>query len=127
MIFGGAASATEVHFPTRLLGINSIVMVLDPGDLHKAQFSLRNTVQCDSTLLPSISTGRFVTGCQYSSQIRAVSLNQLIIDVLGCGDARENVTQTVTLSKLTGTMGAHQSWSGPRYPWMVKPTCTRLL
>ena len=26
-----------------------------------------------------------------------------MIDVLGCGDARENVTQTVTLSKLTGT------------------------
>ena len=37
--------------------------------------------------------------------MRAVSRNQLTIDVLGCGDARKNVTQTVTLSKLTGTMG----------------------
>ena len=34
-------------------------------------------------------------------------MNQLMIDVLGCGDARENVTHTVTLSKLTGSMEAH--------------------
>ena len=26
-------------------------------------------------------------------------------DMLGCGDPRENITQTITLSKLTGTMG----------------------
>ena len=64
------------------------------------------TVQCDSTLLASIIIGIFVTGGQYSSQMRAVSLSQLTIDVLGCGDPSENVTQNVTLSKLTGTMGA---------------------
>ena len=29
-----------------------------------------------------------------------------MIDVLWCGDPRENITHTVTLSKLTGTMGA---------------------
>ena len=36
--------------------------------------------------------------------MRAGSLCQLTIDVLGCGDAWENVTQTVTLSKLTSTI-----------------------
>ena len=76
-----------------------------------AQFSLRNTVQCDSTLLASIKTGRFVTGCQYSSQMRAVSRNQLMLDVLWCGDDRENVTQSVTLSKLTGTIGLILFWT----------------
>ena len=43
--------------------------------------------------------------------MRALSLNQLIIDLLGCGYARENVTQTVTLSKLTGTMGLIVVWT----------------
>ena len=69
-------------------------------------------MQCDSNWLASIRTGRFVTGCQYSSQMRAISLNQLMIDVLGYGDTRENVTQTVALSKLTGTMGAHCGLDG---------------
>ena len=41
-------------------------------------------------------------------------MNQLMIDVLRCGDARENVIQTVTLSKLTSTMGGSTLWSGPR-------------
>ena len=36
---------------------------------------------------------------------------ELMIDVLGCGDARENVTHTVTLSKLTGTMGLIVVWT----------------
>ena len=72
-------------------------MVWEPDDLPMAKFSLRNTVQCDSTLLASIRIGSFVTGGQYSSQMRAVSLNQLMIDVLGCGYPRENVTHTVTL------------------------------
>ena len=43
---------------------------------------------------------------QNSSQTRAGSLCQLTIDVLLCGDASENITQTVTLSKLTGTVEA---------------------
>ena len=34
---------------------------------------------------------------QYSSQMRADSLNQLMIDVLWCGYPREEVTQTVSL------------------------------
>ena len=34
-----------------------------------------------------------------------------MIDMLGCGDPRENVTQTVTLSKLAGTMGADHGWT----------------
>ena len=83
------------------------MMVPEPDDLPKAQFSLHNTVQCDSTLLASIITGRFVTGCQYSLQMSAASLNQLMRDMLECGEASENVTQTVTLSKLTVTLGAH--------------------
>ena len=73
------------------------MMVGEPDDLPKAQFSLGKHRAV--TLLASIRTGRSVTGCQHSSQMRAVSLNQLMIDVIGCGDARENVIQTVTLSK----------------------------
>ena len=37
---------------------------------------------------------------------RAGSLFRLTIDLLGCGDVRENVTSTVTLLKLTGTVEA---------------------
>ena len=54
----------------------------------------------------TIRTGSFVTGGQYSSQMRAGSLFRLTIDVLGCGDVRENVTPTVTLLKLTVTVEA---------------------
>ena len=43
--------------------------------------------------------------------MRAVSLNQLMIDVLERRYPRENVTHTVTVSKLTDTRGS--SWSGP--------------
>ena len=109
--------------PARLLGINSIMMVREPDDLPMAQFSLRNTVQCDSTLLGSIITGRFVTGCQYSSQMRAISLIQLMIDMLGCGDPRENVSQTVTLSKLTGTRRAHHGLDRGTLWWPYRPEC----
>ena len=35
-------------------------------------------------------------------------LTQLMIDLLGCEDVMENDTQAVTLSKLTGTMGARR-------------------
>ena len=42
--------------------------------------------------------------------MRAVSLCELMIDVLVCGDARESVRQTLTLSKLTGTMAAGHSF-----------------
>ena len=107
----------------RLLGINSIMMVSEPDDLPKTQVSLRNTVHCDSTLLASIRTGSFATGGQYSLQMRAVSLNQLMIDVLGCGDPRENVTQTETLSKLTGTMGAHHGVDRDTLGWSYRPAC----
>ena len=109
--------------PTRLLGINSIMMISEPDDLPKAKFSLHNTLPCDPTLLASITTGRFVTGGQYSSQMRAVSLNQLMIDVLGCGDRRENVTQTVTLSKLTGTMGAIHGLDRDTLGWSYISVC----
>ena len=76
-----------------------------------------------STLIASIRTGRFITGCQYSSQMRAVLLNQLLIDVLGCGDPMENVTQTVTLSTLTGTMGAHHGLDRDTIGWSYRPAC----
>ena len=91
--------------------------------LPKAQLSLPNTVQGDSTLLASIRTGRFVTGCQHSSQMRAVSLNQVMIDVLGCGDARENVAQTVTLSKSTVTIGAHYGLDLDILGWSYRRVC----
>ena len=39
------------------------------------------------------------------------SLNPLMIDVLWCGDPREKVTQTVTLSKLNDTMGLIMVWT----------------
>ena len=82
-----------------------MMIVREPDDLPEAKFSLRNTVQCESTLLANIRIGTFVTGGQYTSEMTTVLLTQLMIDVLGCGDVRENDTQTVTLSKLTGTMG----------------------
>ena len=34
-----------------------------------------------------------------------------MIDLLGCGDVKKNDTQTVTLSTLTGTMGARRGLS----------------
>ena len=43
--------------------------------------------------------------------MKADSLNQLMIDVLRCGDPRENVTQNVTLSKLTGTWRLIMVWT----------------
>ena len=49
---------------------------------------------------------RHVTGGQYSSHMRAGSLCQLMTDVLWRGDVSENITQTVTLSKLTDTAEA---------------------
>ena len=84
-----------------------MMIVREPDDLPEAKFSLRNTVQCESTLLANIRTGTFVTGSQYSSDMTTFLL---MIDLLGCGDVRENDTQTVTLSKLTGTMGGGSSW-----------------
>ena len=80
------------------------MMLSEPDDLSKAQFSLRDNVQCDATLIACIRNGRVVTKGQYSSQMIAVSLNQIMIDVLWCGDPREKVTQTVTLSKWNGTV-----------------------
>ena len=44
-----------------------MMIVREPDDLPEAKFSLRNTVQCESTLLPNIRTGTFVSGGQYSS------------------------------------------------------------
>ena len=82
--------------------------VREPDDLPEAKFSLRNTVHCESTLLANIRTDTFVTGGQYSSKMTTFPLNQLMIDLLGCGDVRENDTQPVTLSKLTGTIGARR-------------------
>ena len=114
---------TEVHLPTRLVGIDSIIMLGEPDDMPNTQFLLCNTVQCDSTLFASIRTGIVVTGGQYSSQMRTVSLNQLMIDVLWCGDPREKVTQTVTLSKLNGTQRAHHGLDGDTLGWSYRPEC----
>ena len=85
-----------------------MMIVREPDDLPEAKFSPRNTVQCESTLLPNIITGTFVTRGQYSSKMTTFPLTQLMIDLLGCGYVRENDTQPVTLSKLTGTMGARR-------------------
>ena len=109
--------------PTRVLGIDSIMTLLQPDDLPKVQFSQRNTVQCNSTLFVSIITGRVVTGGLYSSQMRAVSLNQLMMDLLWCGDLREKGRQTVTLSKLNGMMGAHNDLAGDTPGWSYRHVC----
>ena len=55
--------------------------------------------------------------------MRAVSLNQLMIDVLWCGYPREKVTQTVILSKLNGTKGAHNGMDGDTFGWSYRPVC----
>ena len=80
-------------------------------------------MQCESTLLANITTGRFFTGCNYFSQIKAVSVNQLMIDVLGRGYHRDNVTLTVTLSKFTGTRGAHHGLDRGTLGWSYRPVC----
>ena len=85
-----------------------MMIVREPDDLPEAKFSLRNTVQCESTLLPNFRTGTFVTGGQYSSNMTTFPLTQLVIGLLRCGDVRENDTQPATLSKLTGAMGARR-------------------
>ena len=46
-----------------------------------------------------------------------------MIDVLGCGDAGENVTQTVALSKLTVTMGAHYDLDLDTLRWSYIREC----
>lgn len=65
-------------YATRLLGIDSMRRV------------------CEHV---STRTGSCVTGGRYSSQMKAGYLCQLMICVLGCGDARESVILTVTLWK----------------------------
>ena len=55
----------------------------------------------------------------------AVSLNQLMIDVLGRGDPRENVTQTNIVE--IDRYGVGPSWCGPIYPVMVIQNCMRFL
>ena len=59
----------------------------------------------------SIAIGRFVTGGQCSSQMRAVSLSQLMIDVLRFGDPRITLRR-LTLPKLPSTMGTYMSVDG---------------
>ena len=59
----------------------------------------------------------------YDSQMRAVSLNKLMISVLGCGYPRENVTQNETLSKLTGASGAHHGLDQGTLGWSYRPVC----
>ena len=88
-----------------------MMIIREPDDLPEAKFSLRNTMQCESTLLANIRTGTFVTGGQYSTQMMAVSLCQLMIDLLGNRGVNKNDTQTLTLSTLTGTMGARRGLS----------------
>ena len=46
-----------------------------------------------------------------------------MIDVLWCGDPRENVTQTVTLSKLPGTMGNHHGLGRDALIWPYRLIC----
>ena len=55
--------------------------------------------------------------------MRAVSLNQLMIDVLWCGDPREKVTQTVTLSMLNGTKDSHHGLDGDTLGWSYRHVC----
>ena len=51
--------------------------------------------------------------------------SHLMIVVLGCGDARENVTQTVglTLSNLTGKMGAYHGLGRNTLRWSYRQVC----
>ena len=118
--------ATEVHLPDQIVR----------NKLHYNGTRARRPSQCTvltaqhravrfnfSNLLASIITGRFVTGGQYYTQMRAVSLNQLIIDVLGRGEPMKNVTQTLTISEFTGTMGAHHDLDRYSLGWSYRPVC----
>ena len=46
-----------------------------------------------------------------------------MIDVLWCGDPIVKVTQTVTLSKLNGMMGAHNGLDEDTPGWSYIPVC----
>ena len=46
-----------------------------------------------------------------------------MIDVHGGGYARENGTQSVTLSKLNGTMGAHSGLDRDSIGWSYRHLC----
>ena len=84
-------------------------MVWEPEGLPEIHFSLRNIIR---------------TGGQYSSQMRAVSPSQLMVDAIRCGNATRNVSQTVQLWTLTGTLGAHH---GLDRDTLGLPTCMCLL
>ena len=117
--------AAEVHLPDQTVGNR----LNDIDDYTRARRPARcpgltaYTMQCDSTLLANIRTGSFVTGGQYSTQIRAVSLCQLMIDPLGCVHVRENDAQTVALSTLTGTMGARHGLGRDILRWSYLHAC----
>ena len=112
--------ATEVHLPDQI-GRNKLHYDCTRARRHAQGPILtaqKRAVRFNfSNLLASIRIGRFVTGGQYYTQMRAVSLNQLMIDVLGRGDPRKNLTQTVALSKFTGTMGAHHDLDRDSLGW----------
>ena len=88
---------TEVHLPDQIVRYRLHYDVMRARRPAQYPVLTGNTVQCDSSLFVSIRTGRVIIAGQDSSQMRAVSLNQLMIDVLWCGYPREEVTHTVTL------------------------------
>ena len=116
--------ATEVHLSDQIVRYK----------LHYDGTRARRPAQCTvltaqhravrfnfSNMLANIRTGRFVTGGQYYTQMRANSVNQLMIDVLECGDPRKNVSLSVTLSKFTGPMEAHHDLDRDSLGWPYRP------
>ena len=93
--------------------------------MPEVQFSLRNTVQCDSTLLANIITCRFVTRRhEYSSQMRVtVSTNDRRARVWIPQGERYADCNIVEVDRYDGG----SSWSGPRCPYMAVHTCMCLL
>ena len=105
--------ATEVHLPDQIVK-------------NKSTTCPRPSSHC-TTPCSAIQLFKFARQPQnwqirhWRAHMRAVSLNQLMIDVLGCGDPGKKVTQTVTLSKFTGTMGAHHDVDRDSLGWSYIP------
>ena len=58
-----------------------MMIVREPDDMPEAKFSLRNTVQCESTWLANINTGTFVTGGRYSSEMTTLIFTDSTNDI----------------------------------------------
>ena len=66
--------ATDVHLPDQIVGNKRHCDGMRSRQPAKGPVLTGNTVQCDATLLATISTGRFLTGGQYYSHMILIAV-----------------------------------------------------